>query len=68
MAEAEADAGVLVGAYAFCSALERFDEGRYEFRWERATRVVDPQHARVAVRLGVVLLGARRPGLIGRPP
>ena len=25
----EADAGMLVGAYAFCSALEGFGEGRY---------------------------------------
>ena len=33
--QTEADAGVLVGAYAFRSALEGFGEGRYQFGWER---------------------------------
>lgn len=56
--QAEADAGVLVGAYAFRSALEGFGEGRYQFRREPAARVLDPQHARVAVRLGVDRHGA----------
>jgi hypothetical protein len=44
---------MVVGAYALCSALEGFGEGRYECRWERMARVLDPQHARVVLRFGV---------------
>lgn len=56
--QAETDSGVLVGAYAFRFALERLGEGRYEFRRKPTTRVLDPQHARVSVRLGVDRHGA----------
>lgn len=54
----EADPDVFVGAGAFCSASKGFGESRYQFRKERRTGVLDPQHARVVLRFGVDGYGA----------
>lgn len=56
--QAESDASVFVGADAFGAALEGLGERRYQLEWEPTTGVLDPQHARVAVRLGVNRNGA----------
>ena len=53
--QAEADAGVFVGAYAFRSALEGFGEGGYQLRGEPHAGVLDRQHASWAVRLVVTV-------------